>query len=80
MLFSRGINLREIDTLALVPYADLINHSPYAQTFFMLGSIPLSPEKEARAHAAHPTRARAPSCADAEPPAVPTLSRQLCRR
>jgi len=46
MLFSRGINLREIDTLALVPYADLLNHSPYAQTFFMLGSIPLSPEKE----------------------------------
>jgi len=46
MLFSRGINLREIETLALVPYADLINHSPYAQTFFMLGSIPLSSEKE----------------------------------
>ena len=31
MLFSRGISLREADCLALVPYADLLNHSPYSQ-------------------------------------------------
>ena len=48
MLFSRGINLREIETLALVPYADLLNHSPYANSGFFLNDIPLSPEKEDR--------------------------------
>lgn len=36
MLFSRAIRLRNMkqgETLALVPYADLINHSPYSQAY-----------------------------------------------
>jgi len=36
MLFSRAIRLRNLkkgETLALVPYADLINHSPYSQAY-----------------------------------------------
>jgi len=36
MLFSRAIrlrNLKEGETVALVPYADLINHSPFSQAF-----------------------------------------------
>jgi Rubisco LSMT substrate-binding/SET domain len=36
MLFSRAIRLRSLrrgETLALVPYADLINHSPYSQSY-----------------------------------------------
>lgn len=36
MLFSRAIRLRSMkqgETLALVPYADLINHSPYSQAY-----------------------------------------------
>ena len=36
MLFSRAIrlqSLRQGETLALVPYADLINHSPFSQAF-----------------------------------------------
>ena len=36
MLFSRAIRLRNLkqgETLALVPYADLINHSPFSQAY-----------------------------------------------
>jgi histone-lysine N-methyltransferase SETD3 len=36
MLFSRAIRLRNMkagETLALVPYADLINHSPYSSSY-----------------------------------------------
>lgn len=36
MLFSRAIrlrNLQEGETLAMVPYADLINHSPFSQAY-----------------------------------------------
>jgi hypothetical protein len=36
MLFSRAIRLRSLkegETLALVPYADLINHSPFSQAY-----------------------------------------------
>jgi histone-lysine N-methyltransferase SETD3 len=36
MLFSRAIrlrNLRQGETLAMVPYADLINHSPFSQAY-----------------------------------------------
>mmetsp|Transcript_7694 Transcript_7694/g.8472 ORF Transcript_7694/g.8472 Transcript_7694/m.8472 type:complete len:614 (+) Transcript_7694:67-1908(+) len=36
MLFSRAIRLRNVkkgETLAMVPYADLINHSPYSQAY-----------------------------------------------
>ena len=32
--------------LALVPYADLLNHSPYASSYFFYNSIPLSNERE----------------------------------
>ena len=36
MLFSRAIRLRNLkqgEALALVPYADLINHSPFSQAY-----------------------------------------------
>merc|ERR1719157_192917 len=36
MLFSRAIRLRSLaegETLAMVPYADLINHSPFSQAY-----------------------------------------------
>lgn len=36
MLFSRAIRLRSLkegEALALVPYADLINHSPFSQAY-----------------------------------------------
>jgi histone-lysine N-methyltransferase SETD3 len=36
MLFSRAIRLRGLqdgEALALVPYADLINHSPFSQAY-----------------------------------------------
>lgn len=46
MLFSRAIDLRETETLALVPYADLLNHSPFASSYFFLNNVPLSREKE----------------------------------
>ena len=42
MLFSRAIDLREEGILALVPYADLLNHSPYASSYFFYNKIPLS--------------------------------------
>jgi [ribulose-bisphosphate carboxylase]-lysine N-methyltransferase len=42
MLFSRAINLREVDKVALVPYADLLNHSPYVSSGFFFNQIPLS--------------------------------------
>ena len=51
MLFSRAINLREIDALALVPYADLLNHSPYSQSYFLVNSVPLSNQKEVALYA-----------------------------
>jgi histone-lysine N-methyltransferase SETD3 len=36
MLFSRAIRLRSLkegELLAMVPYADLINHSPFSQSY-----------------------------------------------
>jgi len=45
MLFSRAINLRETDELSLVPYADLLNHSPYINCFFKYEPIPFSDER-----------------------------------
>jgi len=46
MLLSRAIDLREVGELALVPYADLLNHSPYAQSYFYYEKIPLSKQRE----------------------------------
>ena len=46
MLFSRAINLRETEELALVPYADLLNHSPYSASYFNYNNIPLSKDRE----------------------------------
>ena len=46
MLLSRAIDLREVGTLALVPYADLLNHSPYSQSYFFYNTIPLSSQRE----------------------------------
>mmetsp|Transcript_20061 Transcript_20061/g.46319 ORF Transcript_20061/g.46319 Transcript_20061/m.46319 type:complete len:480 (-) Transcript_20061:337-1776(-) len=46
MLFSRGIDLKKQQALALVPYADLLNHSPYSTSYFMENGIPFSSEKE----------------------------------
>jgi hypothetical protein len=40
MLFSRAIRLRSLkegEALALVPYADLINHSPFSQAYIDAG-------------------------------------------
>lgn len=51
MLFSRAVNLREQEMLALVPYADLLNHSPYSATNFMLNTIPFSKEREVTLYA-----------------------------
>ena len=42
MLFSRAIRLRSLkegETLALVPYADLINHSPFSQAYIDAGQV-----------------------------------------
>lgn len=46
MLFSRAIDLREVGALALVPYADLLNHSPYAASYFYYEKVPLSKLRE----------------------------------
>ena len=46
MLLSRAIDLREVGQLALVPYADLLNHSPYASSYFFYNKIPLSNDRE----------------------------------
>ena len=48
MLFSRAIRLRSAtggETLAMVPYADLINHSPYSAAYVdaRKGERPLPP-------------------------------------
>ena len=51
MLFSRAIDLREVGQLALVPYADLLNHSPYASSYFFYNSVPLSSEREVTLYA-----------------------------
>ena len=51
MLFSRAIDLREVGQLALVPYADLLNHSPYASSYFFYNSIPLSKKREVTLYA-----------------------------
>jgi hypothetical protein len=40
MLFSRAIRLRSLtdgEALGLVPYADLINHSPFSQAYIDAG-------------------------------------------
>lgn len=54
MLFSRAVNLRETGELGLVPYADLVNHSPYVQAFFNYESVLLSPEREVILYADRP--------------------------
>jgi len=46
MLLSRAIDLREVETLALVPYADLLNHSPYASSYFFYNKIAFSKDRE----------------------------------
>ena len=51
MLFSRAINLRETEELALVPYADLLNHSPYCSSYFFYNKIPLSNDREVTLYA-----------------------------
>merc|ERR1712070_1350985 len=51
MLFSRAVNLKEDAMLALVPYADLLNHSPYSNCYFMCNKIPFSDEKEVTLYA-----------------------------
>jgi len=51
MLFSRAIDLREVQQLALVPYADLLNHSPYSSSYFVYNQIPLSNEREVTLYA-----------------------------
>ena len=51
MLFSRAIDLREVGELALVPYADLLNHSPYTSSYFYYNKIPLSNEREVTLYA-----------------------------
>lgn len=33
ILFSRAINLTAIEQIALVPYADLLNHNPFCSTY-----------------------------------------------
>ena len=37
--------------MALVPYADLINHSPYASSYFLTNQLPFSDEKEVTLYA-----------------------------
>ena len=58
MLFSRGVDLRDEDAgtgqLGLVPYADLLNHSPYSSSNFNLNSIPFSKDKEVVLYADRP--------------------------
>ena len=51
MLFSRAINLRETEELALVPYADLLNHSPYCSSYFFYNTIPFSNDREVTLYA-----------------------------
>lgn len=51
MLFSRAINLRETEELALVPYADLLNHSPYCSSYFFYNKIPFSKDREVTLYA-----------------------------
>ena len=46
MLLSRAIDLRETEELALVPYADLLNHSPYCSSYFFYNEITFSNERE----------------------------------
>jgi len=46
MLLSRAIDLRETGELALVPYADLLNHSPYCSAYFFYNEVPFSKERE----------------------------------
>eukprot|EP00965_Chrysotila_dentata_P245199 6206416-Pleurochrysis_carterae.AAC.1 len=42
---------RALQALALVPYADLLNHSPYSTAYFMVNNIPFSKEKEVTLYA-----------------------------
>jgi len=46
MLLSRAIDLRETQELALVPYADLLNHSPYCSSYFFYNEVAFSKERE----------------------------------
>lgn len=45
VLFSRAIFLRKEDCVALVPYADLINHSPFVSTYIDMQSELLTGDK-----------------------------------
>jgi len=42
LLFSRAIYLQNSKKIALVPYADLLNHNPYSTSFIDSKSIPFS--------------------------------------
>lgn len=46
VLFSRAINMREMDALVLAPYADLLNHSPGSNAIFEAEKPFLSNEYE----------------------------------
>jgi hypothetical protein len=58
MLFSRGVDLKDEDAgtgqLGLVPYADLLNHSPYSSSNFIYNSITFSKDKEVVPYADRP--------------------------
>jgi hypothetical protein len=58
MLFSRGVDLKDegagTGQLGLVPYADLLNHSPYSSSNFLYNSIPFSKDKEVVLYADRP--------------------------
>lgn len=58
MLFSRGVDLKDEESgtgqLGLVPYADLLNHSPYSSSNFLYNSIPFSRDKEVVLYADRP--------------------------
>jgi len=58
MLLSRGVDLKDEDAgtgqLGLVPYADLLNHSPYSSSNFMYTAIPFSKQREVVLYADRP--------------------------
>jgi hypothetical protein len=84
MLFSRAIDLREVGALALVPYADLLNHSPYAASYFYYEKVPLSKLREVclysdRAYAKN-DQVRASHTPPPLPPPPPSHRRRPRRR
>lgn len=45
VIFSRAIFLQKVNTVALVPYADLLNHSPFVSTYIDMQSEFLTGDK-----------------------------------